>query len=147
MSAPPKDASVRPLHEVITFYSYKGGTGRTMALANVACLLAREAEPERPVLVVDWDLEAPGLHHYFRAGDRDGAGRTGPGVVEFFTQLAARLPQQPAAGEAEADVLADELIGGLPFEDFVRPSGVPSLDVMPAGTIDITYEARLGLLD
>lgn len=29
------------LHEVITFYSYKGGTGRSMALANVACLLGQ----------------------------------------------------------------------------------------------------------
>ncbi len=26
--------------QIITFYSYKGGTGRTMALANVAWILA-----------------------------------------------------------------------------------------------------------
>lgn len=50
--------------QLITFYSYKGGTGRTMALANVACLLAREG---RRVLVIDWDLEAPGLHRFFQA--------------------------------------------------------------------------------
>ena len=30
----------RPSGQIITFYSYKGGTGRTMALANLACLLA-----------------------------------------------------------------------------------------------------------
>ena len=48
---------------VTTFYSYKGGTGRTMALANVAVLLARRREGD--VLVVDWDLEAPGLHRFF----------------------------------------------------------------------------------
>jgi MinD-like ATPase involved in chromosome partitioning or flagellar assembly len=52
-----------PRGEVITFYSYKGGTGRSMALANVACLLSRM---DRRVLVVDWDLEAPGLHRYFQ---------------------------------------------------------------------------------
>jgi cellulose biosynthesis protein BcsQ len=28
--------------EVITFFSYKGGTGRTMALANVAWILASQ---------------------------------------------------------------------------------------------------------
>jgi MinD-like ATPase involved in chromosome partitioning or flagellar assembly len=28
--------------QLITFYSYKGGTGRTMALVNVACLMAKE---------------------------------------------------------------------------------------------------------
>jgi tetratricopeptide (TPR) repeat protein len=47
---------------VITFYSYKGGTGRTMALANVAWILAANGHR---VLAVDWDLEAPGLHKFF----------------------------------------------------------------------------------
>ncbi|MFC6093701.1 tyrosine-protein kinase family protein [Saccharothrix lopnurensis] len=47
---------------VITFYSYKGGVGRSFTLANVAVLLARWGFR---VLAVDWDLEAPGLHHYF----------------------------------------------------------------------------------
>ena len=58
-----------PHGEVITFYSYKGGTGRSMALANTACLLAGEGPAEwtgKRVLMVDWDLEAPGLHRYFR---------------------------------------------------------------------------------
>jgi len=50
--------------EIITFYSYKGGTGRTMALANVAILLARQTSGR--VLAMDWDLEAPGLEDYFR---------------------------------------------------------------------------------
>ncbi|ROP38193.1 tyrosine-protein kinase family protein [Saccharothrix texasensis] len=49
---------------VITFYSYKGGVGRSFTLANVAVLLARWGYR---VLAVDWDLEAPGLHHYFRS--------------------------------------------------------------------------------
>ena len=43
---------------IITFYSYKGGTGRTMALANVGWILASSG---KRVLLVDWDLEAPGL--------------------------------------------------------------------------------------
>ena len=47
---------------VVTFYSYKGGVGRTLALANVAVLLARQGAR---VLVIDWDLEAPGLEEYF----------------------------------------------------------------------------------
>ena len=47
---------------IITFYSYKGGVGRTMALANIAVLLARQG---LRVLAVDWDLEGPGLHRYF----------------------------------------------------------------------------------
>ncbi|MFG1868186.1 FxSxx-COOH system tetratricopeptide repeat protein [Micromonospora arborensis] len=48
--------------QVVTFYSFKGGTGRTMALANVAWILAASG---RRVLVADWDLESPGLHRFF----------------------------------------------------------------------------------
>ena len=46
---------------VVTFYSYKGGVGRSLALANVAALLARWG---KKVLVIDWDLEAPGIEKY-----------------------------------------------------------------------------------
>ncbi|MCP4106268.1 MAG: hypothetical protein GY749_12130 [Desulfobacteraceae bacterium] len=47
---------------ICTFYSYKGGVGRSMALANVAELLYRRG---LKVLMVDFDLEAPGLERYF----------------------------------------------------------------------------------
>ncbi|MGO9597291.1 MAG: TIR domain-containing protein [Isosphaeraceae bacterium] len=53
-----------PPAQVITFYSYKGGVGRSFALANVAYLLATWG---RRVLCIDWDLEAPGLQLYFEA--------------------------------------------------------------------------------
>jgi cellulose biosynthesis protein BcsQ/nucleoside phosphorylase len=49
--------------QVITFYSYKGGVGRTMAMANVAVLLYRWGHK---VLTVDWDLEAPGLEFFYK---------------------------------------------------------------------------------
>jgi len=48
--------------QVVTFYSYKGGVGRTMALVNTAFALAREGWR---VLMVDCDLEAPGITHFF----------------------------------------------------------------------------------
>jgi cellulose biosynthesis protein BcsQ len=60
---------------IITFYSYKGGVGRTMAVANIAILLARKG---LRVLAVDWDLEAPGLDRYFRdLGIHSGSAGTG----------------------------------------------------------------------
>ena len=49
---------------VVTFYSYKGGVGRTAALANIGVLLAAGG---KRVLMVDCDLEAPGLDRYFRS--------------------------------------------------------------------------------
>lgn len=51
------------MSRIVTFYSYKGGVGRTFALANVAVLLAKRG---KRVLLMDWDLEAPGLHRYFK---------------------------------------------------------------------------------
>ncbi len=48
---------------IVTFYSFKGGTGRTMALANVAWILAANGNR---VLVADWDLESPGLYRFFQ---------------------------------------------------------------------------------
>lgn len=45
----------------ITFYSFKGGVGRTLALLNVAVLLARVGQR---VVVVDMDLEAPSFERY-----------------------------------------------------------------------------------
>ncbi|HMG15998.1 MAG TPA: AAA family ATPase [Saprospiraceae bacterium] len=50
------------MSSIVTFYSYKGGVGRSMALANIAFELAKR---NKKVLIVDWDLEAPGLEKYF----------------------------------------------------------------------------------
>ena len=44
---------------VISFYSYKGGVGRSLLAANLAVALAREGK----TLLWDLDVEAPGLHH------------------------------------------------------------------------------------
>jgi len=67
---------------VVTFYSYKGGVGRTMALVNVA---VAEAKLGRRVLVVDFDLEAPGLPSYqvFRESGCD------RGVVDYISSYQA----------------------------------------------------------
>ncbi len=43
---------------VVTFYSFKGGVGRTLALLNVAYEIANSGQH---VLVVDFDLEAPAI--------------------------------------------------------------------------------------
>ena len=66
----------------VSFYSYKGGVGRTMALANVAALLAREG---RRVLLIDFDLEAPGLDAFEELGCAKGHS----GVVEYVAAYLA----------------------------------------------------------
>jgi cellulose biosynthesis protein BcsQ/tetratricopeptide (TPR) repeat protein len=88
--------------KIITFYSYKGGTGRSMVLANVAYILAtRPPTADQKILMIDWDLEAPGLHRYFQKewskpklaipGTKRGIDRVNAatGLLEFIEDAAA----------------------------------------------------------
>lgn len=67
---------------IATFFSYKGGVGRSMAVANVAADLTNRHGYR--VLVVDWDLEAPGLHYYFGLTDHDL--RSKSALLDMLTQ-------------------------------------------------------------
>ena len=64
---------------VTTFYSFKGGVGRTMALVNVAAELSQRG---RRVLAVDFDLEAPGLDTFDLPRPAD----TIPGIVDYVSE-------------------------------------------------------------
>jgi cellulose biosynthesis protein BcsQ len=134
-----------PLHEVITFYSYKGGTGRTMALANVACLLGANRERPQRVLAIDWDLEAPGLPYYLLSAHEAQEPVTGRGVVDYFTRVQELLSEGPGRGEEEAQ--AEAILARIPWQDFCQATSVPNVDLMPAGCMTASYQARLARLD
>ena len=72
------------MNTIVTFYSYKGGVGRSMALANIAVLLARRG---LNVLAVDWDLEAPGLENYFSCFTMEAQK---PGLLAMLMDVAER---------------------------------------------------------
>jgi cellulose biosynthesis protein BcsQ len=129
--------------EVITFYSYKGGTGRTMALSNIAVLLARRQNATVPVLMIDWDLEAPGLHHYFEHHHAQK-----PGVLEFFEacheQLRRRRHHATSLGD---EVLAHEVLAAVGWEQYVtRVDEASQLYLMRAGRMDDTFTERLAAM-
>ncbi len=67
---------------VVTFYSFKGGVGRTFALVNVGVDLAKTG---RKVLLADFDLEAPGIHTFGALSPHEPS----PGVVEYVTDYVA----------------------------------------------------------
>lgn len=70
------------MSQIITFYSYKGGVGRSMALANVATLLSKWG---KRVLMIDWDLEAPGLENFFlKEGLEDVDWSKQKGILEWL---------------------------------------------------------------
>ena len=72
--------------KIVTFYSYKGGTGRSMALVNVGWILASAGYR---VLLVDWDLEAPGLHRYLHPFLSDPELHDSPGLIDWATDVVA----------------------------------------------------------
>src|SRR6266849_2100259 len=84
----------RPYGDIITFYSYKGGTGRSMVLANVGYLLATSQDYGNPqVLLIDWDLEAPGLERFFGAD-----ALPGPGLIDYLTDMQEHYVREAAGG-------------------------------------------------
>jgi MinD-like ATPase involved in chromosome partitioning or flagellar assembly len=62
------------------FYSYKGGSGRTVAVANVSAALTKLG---KRVAVLDLDFEAPGLHYVFGA-DRLTKFKNGNGIQQYL---------------------------------------------------------------
>jgi hypothetical protein len=135
--------------KVITFYSYKGGTGRSMALANVACLLARRTDVTR-VLAIDWDLDAPGLHHYFQGASSavESTKHYPPsaGLMDVFLEVWHGLSQRLDDG-----ILSEEqteaLIRNIDWPRFLSPTGVRNVDLLAAGRIDTTYAERVAGFD
>lgn len=53
--------------KIISFFSYKGGSGRTSLLYNTLPLLAQELEatPDEPIIVIDLDIDSKGLTYLF----------------------------------------------------------------------------------
>jgi formylglycine-generating enzyme required for sulfatase activity len=126
--------------KIVTFYSYKGGTGRSMALANVAWVLARAG---RRVLAIDWDLEAPGLHRYFEPFLEDKSLQRSTGVIDFVLDFAtaavsgAGAVDDPGWHERYSNILAHAVSVDWEFP----PGGL--LDFVPAGRQDALYGARV----
>lgn len=75
-----EDSPKRPL--VVTFYSFKGGVGRSTALGLVAGILATR---NRRVVMVDFDLEAPGISVLFQ-NDLENTNEEQYGVLDYLHQ-------------------------------------------------------------
>lgn len=99
---------------VTTFYSFKGGVGRTMALANVAVDLARRG---KRVLVVDFDLEAPGLDTFDLPRPDDSK----LGVVDFVQHYL----QSNQAPDASTYLYESPGVGQDGGGLWIMPSGAP----------------------
>jgi len=132
--------------QIITFYSYKGGTGRSMALANIACLLAEKQTTAggKGVLMIDWDLEAPGLHRYFskrltttRLGieglDRKESHNSLPGLIDLFYEFEKQVSMSTTDGSGATEQAAREAIARVKLSDFIVSTTISGLSLLKAG--------------
>src|SRR5262249_1934531 len=118
-----------PLREskmhIVTFYSFKGGTGRSMALVNVAVEMVKSG---LRVLVLDFDLQAPGLDTFNLTRPQ----KATKGIVDLVLEY-LETGQSPDVSE------------------FIYKSPILTADgqlwVMPAGTPSDEYDSRFKSID
>lgn len=112
-----------------------------MALANAACWLIQSATTVTPrVLMMDWDLEAPGLHRYFESRSERPEDFERPGVIDYFIALRNGLDGQSTlyesvCSEEGAQVLREQ----FPLDAYVIPNVFPNVDLIKAGKLDAAY--------
>jgi|GEM_PF-959948 len=120
--------------EIITFFSFKGGVGRTQSLLNTACEFAQRG---KNVLLIDFDLHAPGLSLMECMRPHEAAAAIPrPGALDFFEWLVLldealrRGEPSPApinlAACAYAPEIASKLRDGAGFLKLVPAAGLSS---------------------
>ena len=111
---------------VVTFYSFKGGAGRSMALMNIAIEMAKSGNR---VLVVDFDLEAPGLETFNLPRPKTET----RGLVDFVQSY---LTYRKAPD-----------VAGFLYKSAVQLGSSGELWIMPAGLQDSNYATRLSAIN
>lgn len=102
-----------------------------MSMANVAWALAENYG--KKVLVVDWDLEAPGLHRFFSIENKD----VGAGLIDMLYDYKDLLRGEP---ESLPEKLTDVRKYITPVQHFKRGG---SISLLAAGRQDEKYASRI----
>ncbi|MBV9691703.1 MAG: AAA family ATPase [Ktedonobacteraceae bacterium] len=108
----------------ITFYSFKGGVGRTTALTHVAWILAMRG---RKVVAIDLDLEAPGLSSLLNLTPTPEHG-----IVDYFYER-SYLPKAIEPSISIAEIFGEVRIPDAPGRLFI----------VPAGSLDLNYITKV----
>jgi hypothetical protein len=104
----------------ITYYSYKGGVGRTLLVANTAKYLSTLG---KTVFALDLDLEAPGLNYKFELGSEPKQSLTVPGIVDILVRF---LKQQPLPQSLDNYISKVEVADGAGPIHVMRAGTAPS---------------------
>ncbi|WP_143423559.1 tyrosine-protein kinase family protein [Halanaerobium congolense] len=111
------------LPRLISFYSYKGGVGRTLALVQTAYLLAKKG---KNVLMLDLDIEAPSLHDIF--SDKINLDK---GIVDY-------LYEQEFSGD-KTEIELDNIVSSIKVDETLEGN----LYTIPAGVLSAEYIYKL----
>ncbi|NEP37797.1 MAG: AAA family ATPase [Okeania sp. SIO2H7] len=112
------------LPRTVTFYSFKGGVGRTTALTHVAWILAMRG---RKVVAVDLDLEAPDLSTAFTLTPQPKYG-----IVDYFYE------RSYGPENVEPNILITKIFGEVTI-----PNTSGKLFVVPAGFLSLDYISQV----
>lgn len=134
----------------ITFYSFKGGVGRSMALINTAGILAGQRGFR--VLVLDLDLEAPGLSYLDpQLPDLSPAETQQQLPLQSgFVDLIGDAKERGAEAHLftlSATELEARYTQSIKIPPDLRQFPDGSLRIMPAGVFDHKYAQRLDALN
>ncbi|MEN9610485.1 MAG: hypothetical protein RLZZ628_1299 [Bacteroidota bacterium] len=122
---------------IISFYSYKGGAGRTQLCVNVAEYLCYHLQ--RKVLLWDWDLEAPGIHVFF---GRETKTFDHPGTIEMLNHYVRLMRLRETVFPNDLRDTLD-LLDPIPL--VTTDKGCISL--LPGGNYSRNYEYKVGSFD
>jgi Tfp pilus assembly protein PilF/cellulose biosynthesis protein BcsQ len=127
----------------ITFYSFKGGVGRSMALINTAAILAGKGFK---VLAIDLDLEAPGISYLSINNERDESGNELNGFVDLMLDAKKNGIDSDLFSKNSAYIAEKYTrLFDLPKINPEFPDG--SLSIMPAGRLNEGYSDRFNTLN
>ena len=136
--------------EIVTFYSYIGGSGQSMALANVGTILTRWGYR---TLLIDWNLESPGgVERFFKGSIRTGKIPPKEGVLDLLWSAQQAVEERPQ--DSIFDTINDNSSYGtvvavsLPWRELVVPLDLNFGDRLTAdGKLDLLSAGRWGHLN
>ena len=111
-----------------------------MALLNAATILAGRG---RRVLMIDFDLEAPGLTLFQRRQSGEDRASTQPGLVEMIHDFLHDPNNSPLADKENKGAFRERYVRSIFVPEHLRRLEGGRLDLIPCGRLDKTYEKRL----
>jgi MinD-like ATPase involved in chromosome partitioning or flagellar assembly len=117
---------------IVTFFSFKGGVGRTTGLVASAITLARNGHR---IAIVDLDLEAPGLSTIFFPDDLEN-----PGAIDYLLEKSLDKITNQNNWSLKTQILPIN-------EQILLGDNGETLRLVSAGTVDNNYLEKLARLD